>query len=139
MQGEDPTVNGEYAEQFVTGMQGGADSKYLKVSSCLKHYAAYNEEAGRNSFAAMVSSQDMEDTFLPAFQAGVEKGNASSIMCSYNAESYGEGIYGTGTQAGAIPSCANKGILNDLARDKWGFNGYITSDWYARTPSDAAN
>merc|ERR1712195_13494 len=126
--GEDPTMNGEYAEQFVTGMQGGADSKYLKVSSCLKHYAAYNEEAGRNSFAAMVTSQDMEDTFLPAFQAGVEKGNASSIMCSYNAESYGEGIYGTGTQGGAIPSCANKGILNDLARDKWGFNGYITSD-----------
>ena len=51
------------------------------------------------------------------------------------AESYGEGIYGTGTQGGAIPSCANKGILNDLARDKWGFNGYITSDWYARTPA----
>jgi beta-glucosidase-like glycosyl hydrolase len=125
--GEDPTMNGDYAEQFVTGMQG-ADSKYLKVSSCLKHYAAYNEEAGRNSFPAMVTSQDMEDTFLPAFQAGVEKGNASSIMCSYNAESYGQGIYGTGKQGGAIPSCANKGILNDLARDKWGFEGYITSD-----------
>jgi len=126
--GEDPTMNGEYAEQFVTGMQGGVDNKYLKVSSCLKHYAAYNEEAGRNSFPAVVTSQDMEDTFLPAFQAGVEKGNASSIMCSYNAETYGEGIYGTGNQGGAIPSCANKGILNDLARDKWHFNGYITSD-----------
>jgi hypothetical protein len=49
---------------------------------------------------------------------------------SYNAETWGEGIYGPGTasQSGAIPSCANKGILNDLARDKWGFNGYITSD-----------
>merc|ERR1719454_2370386 len=76
----------------------------------------------------MVTSQDMEDTFLPAFMEGVTKGKATSIMCSYNAESYGEGIYGKGTQGGAIPSCANKGILNDLARDKWGFNGYITSD-----------
>ena len=47
-------------------------------------------------------------------------------MCSYNAESYGEGIYGTGKQGGAIPSCANKGILNDLARDKWGFQGGYT-------------
>lgn len=129
--GEDPTLNGDYAEQFVTGMQslapfGGSTS--IKVSACLKHYAAYNEEAGRNSFAAMVTSQDMEDTFLPAFQAGVEKGNATSIMCSYNAESYGEGIYGSGTQGGAIPSCANKGILNDLTRKEWGFDGYITSD-----------
>ena len=61
-------------------------------------------------------------------QAGVEKGKASSIMCSYNAETYGEGIYGKGNQGGAIPSCANKGILNDLARDQWGFDGYITSD-----------
>lgn len=52
-------MNGEYATQFVTGMQG-SDDKYVKVSSCLKHYAAYNEEAGRNSFPAMVTSQDME-------------------------------------------------------------------------------
>ena len=31
-------------------------------------------------------------------------------MCSYNAETYGTGIYGPGTDAqhGAIPSCANK-------------------------------
>ena len=32
------------------------------------------------------------------------------------------------TAAGAIPSCANKGILNDLARAQWHFDGYITSD-----------
>jgi len=126
--GEDPTINGEYAQAFVTGMQGDQSSGYLKVSSCLKHYAAYSEEAGREGFAAMVTAQDMEDSFLPAFQAGVEKGNASSIMCSYNAESYGDGIYGKGVQNGAIPSCANKGILNDLARAQWGFDGYITSD-----------
>ena len=33
-----------------------------------------------------------------------------------------------GTQGGAIPSCANKGLMNDLARAKWGLDGYITSD-----------
>jgi len=27
-----------------------------------------------------------------------------------------------------IPSCANKWLLTDLARNTWGFNGYITSD-----------
>ena len=30
---------------------------------------------------------------------------------------------GNGTQGGAIPSCANKYIMNDLARDEWGFDG----------------
>jgi beta-glucosidase-like glycosyl hydrolase len=94
--GEDPTINGEYAAEYVTGMQGDQSSGYLKVSSCLKHYAAYSQETGRQSFPAMVNERDMEDTYLPAFQAGVEKGNASSMMCSYNAESAGEGIFGSG-------------------------------------------
>jgi beta-glucosidase-like glycosyl hydrolase len=53
-----------------------------------------------------------------------------AVLRADNAETYGEGIFGNGSasQFGAIPSCANKGILNDLARDKWGFDGYITSD-----------
>eukprot|EP00045_Choanoeca_perplexa_P017763 m.265888 g.265888 ORF g.265888 m.265888 type:complete len:938 (+) comp17625_c0_seq69:4151-6964(+) len=124
---EDPTVNGDYAEQFVKGMQG-SNPTFLKVSACLKHYAAYSEETGRGSFPAFVTAQDMADSFLPAFQAGVQRGNASGMMCSYNAETYGYGLYGNGTQGGAIPSCANKYLMNDLARESWGFYGYITSD-----------
>ena len=81
----------------------------------------------------------MEDSYLPAFQAGVQRGNASGMMvrqaaslappssqyplaclqCSYNAETYGYGLYGNGTQGGAIPSCANKYLMTDLAREKW--------------------
>jgi beta-glucosidase-like glycosyl hydrolase len=47
-------------------------------------------------------------------------------MCSYNAETYGSGLEGNGSAAqhGAIPSCANKGLLTDLARTQWGFDGY---------------
>lgn len=129
--GEDPTLNGEYAKAFVSGMQGD-DPKYIRASSCLKHYAAYSQEADRNSVGIVVNAQDMIDTYLPAFQKGVQEGKASGIMCSYNAETYGTGIYGNNTwqknQHGAIPSCANKYLMNDLARKKWGFNGYITSD-----------
>ena len=51
-------------------------------------------------------------------------------MCSYNAETYGYGLFGPGSaeQHGAIPSCANKYLMTDLARGAWGFDGYITSD-----------
>lgn len=52
--GEDPKINGEYAQAFVTGMQGDQSSGYLKVSSCLKHYAVYSQENSRQSFPAMV-------------------------------------------------------------------------------------
>jgi beta-glucosidase-like glycosyl hydrolase len=84
--GEDPTLNGEYAEHYVRGLQGAdlsadASGGFLLTSACLKHYAAYSEETGRDSFAAVVTAQDMEDTYLPAFERGVEKGAASCIMC----------------------------------------------------------
>jgi hypothetical protein len=58
-------------------------SRYLKVSACLKHFSAYSQETGRLGFAANVTATDMEDTYLPAFEAGVRDGNASGIMCSY--------------------------------------------------------
>ena len=41
---------------------------------------AYNEETGRLSFPAVITAQDMEDTFLPAFEAGVERGHAAGII-----------------------------------------------------------
>ena len=93
--------------------------------------------------------------YLPAFEAGVKDGLATCViflarppprplshrrhlfarslptircvMCSYNAETYGDGLFGNGTasQSGAIPSCANHGILNGLLRDEWGFDGRV--------------
>ena len=35
-------------------------------------------------FDAQVTAQDMEDTYLPAFKAGVTEGHAAGVMCSYN-------------------------------------------------------
>lgn len=48
-------------------------------------------------------------------QACVEKGRVSSLMCSYNA-------------VNGVPSCANDWLLKTVARESWGFDGYITSD-----------
>jgi len=41
-----------------------------------------------------VTARDMEDTYLPAFAVGVQKGKASGIMCSYNDETFGKGDFG---------------------------------------------
>lgn len=64
-------------------MQGGAQAgDHLKVSACLKHAFAYSEENGRLGFAAVVTKQDMNDTYMPSFKAGVQEGHASGLMCS---------------------------------------------------------
>jgi beta-glucosidase len=57
----------------------------------------------------------MQETYLPAFRATVVEGKAGSIMCAYNSVN-GE------------PVCANKGMLQGILRNEWGFNGYVVSD-----------
>jgi hypothetical protein len=61
----------------------------LRSSSCAKHYFAYSLENcythGDNcrlNFDAVTSQQDIEDTYLPAFQAAVERADVSGLMCS---------------------------------------------------------
>ena len=116
--GEDPYLTATYAETFVPGVQGD-DPKYLKASSCCKHYYAYDMEkwggTDRHHFDANITLQDEADTYFPAFHSCVRNGKASGMMCSYNA-------------VNGVPSCANSRIMNGFARSSWGFEGYITSD-----------
>jgi len=118
--GEDPFLSSVYATQFVRGMQEGEDDRYLKTSACCKHFAAYSVEnlyngTHRHNFDAHVTKQDMADTYLPAFEACVVKGKASALMCSYNS-------------INGVPACADVGLLTGVARERWGFDGYVTSD-----------
>jgi beta-glucosidase-like glycosyl hydrolase len=118
--GEDPYLTSQYVKNFVTGLQG-PDAKYLKVSACCKHYAAYSLEdykgMDRHHYNAVVSDQDLSDTYFPAFRTCIspDGAGASGIMCSYNS-------------VNGIPSCANEFLLTTEARKTWKFNGYITGD-----------
>jgi beta-glucosidase-like glycosyl hydrolase len=65
--------------------------RQLKASACAKHFLAYSLEncylLGDNcrfNFNANISQQELEDTYLPAFQAAVEVGGVSGLMCSEN-------------------------------------------------------
>lgn len=117
--GEDPYLTSSYAVEFVRGMQEGEDNRYLKVSSCCKHYTAYDLDNWHGVkcfwFDAKVKERDMQDTFQVPFESCVKKARASALMCSYNA-------------VNGVPSCASKELLYGVARDSWGFEGYITAD-----------
>ncbi|XVE86908.1 hypothetical protein DITRI_Ditri18aG0073400 [Diplodiscus trichospermus] len=161
--GEDPMVVSAYAIEFVKGFQGGSwrgsgefsdrfggkralrgdasdDERgdRLMNSACCKHFIAYDLEKWKNfsrySFNAVVTKQDMEDTYEPPFRSCIEQGKASCLMCSY-------------TAVNGVPACARKDLL-EKARNEWGFKGYITSDCdavatvqeyqnYTRKPEDA--
>src|SRR5215469_3129799 len=93
----------------------------------VKHLAVYNQETNRNTAAdnAVVSNQATQEIYLPAFEAAVQQGAASSVMCSYS--------YTNGTAA-----CQNPYTLRTVLRDQDAFGGFVTSDWGA-THSTAAS
>lgn len=117
---EDPYLNSVYAVNFVKGFQGDdPKQKYLKVGACCKHLWAYSLEGSdgfsRHNFNAIVSEQDSEETYLPAFKACVQEANPSQVMCAYNS-------------INGIPACLHGDMQNDILRTEWNFDGFIVSD-----------
>jgi beta-glucosidase len=113
--GEDPYLTGRMAVSFIKGLQGD-DPRYLKTIATAKHYAVHSgPESLRHVFDAVVSDQDLFETYLPQFESAVREGGVDSVMCSYN-------------RTDGEPACANTRLLSDILRKDWGFRGYVVSD-----------
>ncbi|XP_061371889.1 beta-xylosidase/alpha-L-arabinofuranosidase 1 [Gastrolobium bilobum] len=140
--GEDPLLSSKYATGYVKGLQqtDDGDPNKLKVAACCKHYTAYDLDnwkgVQRYTFNAVVTQQDLDDTFQPPFKSCVIDGNVASVMCSYN-------------QVNGKPTCADPDLLKGVIRGEWKLNGYIVSDCdsvkvlfkdqhYTKTPEEAA-
>ncbi|KDP30704.1 hypothetical protein JCGZ_16402 [Jatropha curcas] len=140
--GEDPLLSSKYGSGYVRGLQqrDDGDSDKLKVAACCKHYTAYDLDnwkgTDRYHFNAVVTKQDLDDTFQPPFKSCVIDGNVASVMCSYN-------------KVNGKPTCADPDLLSGVIRGQWKLNGYIVSDCdsvdvlynsqhYTKTPEEAA-
>lgn len=116
--GEDPYLTSRLAVRFIEGMQGHHE-EYLKVAACAKHFAVHSgPEDIRHEFNAEVSKQDLYETYLPAFEACVKEAKVEAVMGAYN-------------RTNGEPCCGSKTLLKDILRDKWGFDGHVTSDCWA--------
>ncbi len=113
--GEDPYLTGEMAVAFIRGLQGD-DPKHLKLVATSKHFAVHSgPEPDRHTFDAQCSNRDLYETYLPHFRKSVIEGNVYSFMGAYN-RFRGES------------ASAHEFLLEELLRDRWGFEGYIVSD-----------
>ncbi len=115
--GEDPYLTSRLAVPFINGLQGNGE--YMKLAACAKHFAVHSGPEGeRHYFNAKASAKDMEETYLPAFEACVKEANVESVMGAYN-------------RTNDEPCCANKPLMQDTLRGKWGFKGHFVSDCWA--------
>jgi len=113
--GEDPYLTSRMGIAYVQGMQGN-DPHFLKTAACAKHYVVHSgPEASRHSFDAEPPMKDFMETYTPAFEALVKEGKVQSVMCAYN-RTFGK------------PCCGSSFLLSELLRNRWGFQGYITTD-----------
>ncbi len=113
--GEDPFLTAEMAVAFIHGLQG-EDPKYVKAMACAKHFAVHSgPESERHRFDVSPPERDFYETYLPQFEAAVREGHVGGVMGAYNS------VYGK-------PACANPLLLEDILRNRWGFEGYVVSD-----------
>jgi beta-glucosidase len=111
---EDPYLNAALATADIEGVQSQDEMAQVK------HLAVYNQETNRNTPAddAIVSTRALHEIYLPAFWAATVKAKASSVMCAYST------ING---QA----ACQNQYLMKTTLDQRWGFPGFVTSDYGA--------
>ena len=116
------------------------DPSHIQASACCKHFVANSLESSygpqdtswnRENDDAAVTMQDLVDSYMLPFQACVEQGRVSGLMCSCKCCAlHSAGLtfraVCTDNALNGVPTCANDWLLKDIARGQWGFDGYIT-------------
>jgi beta-glucosidase len=116
--GEDAYLGAAMAGAYIRGYQGDDLSLPTSVAASVKHFAAYGAaEAGLEYNTTDMSESRLQQDYLPPYKAAVEAGTAT-IMSAFNA-------------LNGVPASANRYLLQDVLRDRWGFNGFVVSDYTA--------
>lgn len=118
--GEDPLLSGELGKAMIQGYQKEKNGVIAKdgVAACLKHFAAYGAaDAGKDYASVDMSLKEFFGCYAKPYEIALE-GMPKLVMSSFNSFN-GE------------PVTASKFMLDDVLRNKMGFDGLIISDWGA--------
>ena len=116
--GEDPFLGSAICRAMIEGYQGADLADKATMMACVKHFALYGApEAGRDYNTVDMSHVRMFNEYFPPYQAGVDAG-AGSFMTSFNVIDY-------------IPATGNRWLMTEVLRDRWGFDGFVVTDYTA--------
>ena len=117
--GEDPFLAAQTAVAYVEGLQSQG------VCATIKHFMGNNSEYDRHNTDSLIDRRTMREIYLPAFEAAVKQAHVCAIMDSYNltnGEHLTESDY----------------FNHQVAKNDWGFDGIIMSDWDSTSDGVAA-
>ncbi|HEY1699908.1 MAG TPA: glycoside hydrolase family 3 C-terminal domain-containing protein [Trebonia sp.] len=112
---EDPYLTSGIGTAEIEGIQ----SQPAMIDE-VKHFDAYEQETNRNTPQDdnIVSDRVLHEIYDPPFEQAVTQGHSQSVMCSYATIN---GEY----------SCQNGYLLSTTLDQRWGFAGFVQSDFGA--------
>ena len=114
--GEDTYLGSKIAYARVKAFQGNQLGDINSVMACAKHFAAYGAAIGGRDYNSVdMSDRLLWEVYLPPFKAAVDAG-AATFMNSFN-------------DLNGVPATGNKYLQRDILKGKWGFKGFVVSDW----------
>jgi beta-glucosidase len=108
--GEDPYLAARMGVAYIRGVQAEG------VIPSVKHFAANNEEYERHRIDAKIDERTLHEIYFPAFKAAVEEAGVWAVMSAYN-------------KVNGQWCAENPYLLTDTLRKRWGFRGFVISDW----------
>jgi len=116
--GEDTYLGSKIAYARVKGFQGKRPGETNSLMACAKHFAAYGAAIGGRDYNSVdMSDRQLLETYLPPFKATVDA-HVATFMTSFN-------------DINGVPATGNRYLLRDVLKGKWGFEGFVVSDWGA--------
>ncbi|KAH8811068.1 glycoside hydrolase superfamily [Xylogone sp. PMI_703] len=107
---EDPFLSGKLAAQYIHGVQETG------VGATVKHFAANEQETSRLTINVIASERALREIYYKPFEIAIKEAHPWAVMTSYNC-------------INGVHSDMNKGLLQDILRQQWGWNGLVMSDW----------
>ena len=117
---EDPFLAGTLAAAVTRGVQSRPG-----CGVTIKHFACNNQEDNRMGVDAHISERTLREIYLRGFEIAVKEGAPTSIMSSYNL-------------INGVHAANSKDLCTRIAREEWGFDGVIMSDWNTTVPEDGS-
>lgn len=109
---EDPYLAGKMAAGFIRGVEAQG------VGTSLKHFAANSQEFCRFTSDSLMDDRTLRELYLTAFEIAVKEAKPATVMCSYN-------------KLGGVHASDHEGLLTQILRNDWGFDGMVVTDWGA--------
>ena len=108
--GEDPYLSGQIGKYIVRGIQS------MPVMACLKHFEIEGKQAYRKTCDEIIAERDLMGFFATNFRTALQEGLPLSLMSSYNL-------------VNGVQAAANRHLLTDILRTRWGYPFTVISDW----------